>query len=439
MARRSGELQSQCRQLGLDESGTREQMMDRLRDFFVQRDRLALTPQFDVMAAQNAKEWLDYDIEKPWRSQRLMEMWKSPDWVVEPKLDGIRVKAHFHKSYLSQPRLDSRRRSDTNFVYAEQTENFPHLVVPNLPEDTIIDGELMPPDGVTKIWNGVMWVEGLQICTSIWNSGKDTSLNLQQYCYCYNQIGGYWKDEFGNQRGCLLQYWAFDILRYKGEWLYSMPFVERRAILETVMLDLMQQNPSYHIVPQWTVSGGTVIQYGDVGTDLQHKVQRYEIDWEGTPDGRLGEFEDLLSKGGEGVMFKHTKSLYEFKRSWMWVKLKKFTEISAFISGSVPATKGKAWEGLIGAFEVSVMQGDVAVHVASCSAMPLEMRRAATASDGKLHPSFLGRVVEVRYQVMTTRSVRGRHAVMIRFRDDQTSADCLYEQLVEQPSEVMDQ
>lgn len=455
MARRSGELKALCRGFGLTEDGTREELMDRIRDFIVQRDKIDHLPQVPNMAAENAKDWLDYDIEKPWRSPKLMAMWNSEDWIVEPKLDGIRVKAHFSASYTQQPRLDSRRRSDTNFLFAEQTENFQHLAVVKPPADTILDGELMPPSNVTKIWNGALWVEGLQICTSIWNSGPETSRNLQQYCYherstdpltagvdaVLTRLGkrGYWTDDQGNERGCLLQYHAFDLIRYKGEWLHDYPFEYRRKLLEEVMIEIMEQNPNYHIVPQWTVAGGTVIQRSDQAFETGFdRVQRYEIEWE-HPDHRLNEYElEIGERKGEGIIFKYRKSPYEYgKRSWSWVKLKKFSEISAFVIGSVPATVGKGWEGMIGAFEVAVMQGDTPVHVASCSSMTLEMRREASTAEGLLNPAFLNRVMEVRYQVMTTRSVRGRHSVMLRWRDDLGPSDCLYEQLVEQPSEAM--
>jgi ATP-dependent DNA ligase len=141
-------------------------------------------------------------------------------------------------------------------------------------------------------------------------------------------------------------------------------------------------------------------------------------------------------------MFKKKDSQYIFgKRSWNWLKLKKFVEVSAFIIGSVPATPGKAWESYIGAFEVAVMQDGSPVHIASCSAMPLEMRKAATGPDGKLNPDFLNRVIEVRFQQLTSRSNRGRHAVMVRFRDDQSPMDCTIDQpgLSVHLSEVQDE
>ena len=209
--------------------------------------------------------------------------------------------------------------------------------------------------------------------------------------------------------GCLLQYHAFDIIRYNGEWIHNLPFRERRAKLEKALSLIRNFNQNYHLVPQW-----------------------------GPEKPRMKLFEQEIASGGEGVMFKLIDSLYEFgKRSRAWYKLKRFMEISAFISGYVPATEGKAWEGLIGAFEVSVYSGDEPIHVASCSAMPFEMRKDATAPDGSLNPKYLGRVIECRMQEMTTRSFRGRHAVMVRFRDDQSQHDCLIDQISESPSEMM--
>ena len=427
MARLAGELKKLCSDLGIPPEGSRDQMMNMIRDALVQRDKLNILPQIDVMAAQNSKDFLDYELEQPWRSKKMMEFWNDPQWAIEPKLDGCRVKAHFHPRYKLAPRLDSRRRSDVNFVYSEQSSNFPHLQLNNPPEDTILDGELMPQVGVDKIWNGALWVEGLQITTSIWNSGMETSQNLQNYCYHSPKGRGWWVDDGGSQRGCLLHYHAFDIIRYKGEWLYESPFNYRRKILEAVVDEIRKENQFFHYVPIWYKDHG-VCEEGD-------------LEWEDETLGRIGEFEQLIAAGGEGVMFKYLLSPYEFgKRSWSWMKLKKFVECSAYIVGSVASTVGKGWEDYIGAFEVAVHQAGSPIHIASVSAMSLDLRKQATGPDGKLNPEFLGKVVEIRFQQITSRSARGRHAVISRWRDDQTPDDCTFDQpgLVPHYSEVQD-
>ena len=412
MPRRSAELQHHASQLGLETHGTRDQLMIRIRDRIIQTEGLDVLPQIDVMTAQNAKDFLDYGLDRPWSSSALRNLWESPDWVVEPKLDGVRVKAHFSVAYSNQPRLDSRRRSDVNYIYSERTTNFPHLSVAEWwphefgygAMDMILDGELVPPAGVHRIWDGDKWIEGLQISTSIWNSGHDHAISVQNSCRTTYVDGA-----DGPVMGCRLQYHAFDIIRFGGVWIHNLPFRERRAKLEKALGLIRNFNQNYHLVPQW-----------------------------GPEESRMKLFEHEIASGGEGVMFKLINSLYEFgKRSRAWKKLKRFQTIDAVIMGMVPATEGKAWEGLIGAFMVGLYSGDELIHVASCSAMPFEMRKDATAKDGSLNPGYMGKVVECRFQQMTTRSFRGRHAVMIRFRPDKNPSECTIDQVMEAPSEMM--
>jgi len=210
-------------------------------------------------------------------------------------------------------------------------------------------------------------------------------------------------------QGVKLQYHVFDILRFNGQWIYHLPLEDRNKYKLWAMSVLTAINPHYHLVPSWY----------------------YNHD-------RLKIFEDVLLKGGEGVMFKNKTYAYEIgKRVDHQLKLKRFIDFDAFITGSTPATPGKGWEGMIGGFEVSCMAGDKPIHVASCSAMTLEDRRAASLPDGSLNPDFLNRVIEVRCQQLTSRSKRGRHAVMVRYRPDKTPDMCGMDQIKDSDSEMM--
>jgi len=413
MPRKSGELQRQAEAFGLETSGTREELMVRIRDHIVKTKQLDILPQIDPMVAHNAKDLLDYDLPKPWLSKELAPLWNHPDIIVEPKLDGIRVKAHFNPSYVFNPRLDSRRRSDVNFVFNEKTANFPCMQVDMLPEsmrDMILDGELLPPPGTIRMWNPMMqvWVDNLQITTSIWNSGRETSLNMQTECQVEREVEGCGAGLVAG--GCRLHYHIFDVIRFNGQWVYELPWKERHPLKVYAANILAEVNPYYHLVPSWDNS----------------------VD-------RIALFEAEIAKGGEGVMFKNKDYPYEIgKRVKHILKLKRFQSCDAFVTGFVPATPGKGWEGLIGAFELSVYSGDSPVHIASCSSMTFADRQAATAPDGTLKPEYYNKVAEVRFQQLTGRNVRGRHAVLVRWRDDKAPRECGYDQLQEAPSEMMD-
>jgi ATP-dependent DNA ligase len=159
------------------------------------------------------------------------------------------------------------------------------------------------------------------------------------------------------------------------------------------------------------------------------------------PLGRVELFEERLEAGDEGIMFKDEDGTYEMgKRVKHILKLKRFQTIDAVVMGWEPASEDKGWAGLVGAFKMGCYDSEgKLIEVANCSSMPLELRKQATDPETHgLRQEFYGLVAEVRFQQMTTRSFRGRHAVMVKWRTDKEARACLLDQVKEAPSEVME-
>jgi len=120
---------------------------------------------------------------------------EGPEWTYELKLDGYRLEA---VRTGGETTLYSRRRNILN-------QKFPYIVsaLNSLPEDTVIDGELiaMGPDGRPN----------------------------------FNLLQNFRSAE------CHITYYAFDVLIHKGKDLTMLPLSERRKILHSVI------KPSEHL------------------------------------------------------------------------------------------------------------------------------------------------------------------------------------------------
>jgi ATP-dependent DNA ligase len=118
-----------------------------------------------------------------------------PEWTYEIKLDGYRMEAVKRRDELT---LYSRRKNSLNHRFEDVA-----LALKSLPDETVIDGELMALD----------------------SDGKPSFNLLQNLRSAESHI----------------IYYAFDILFRKGEGLTQLPLSKRREVLESVV------NPNDHV------------------------------------------------------------------------------------------------------------------------------------------------------------------------------------------------
>ena len=151
------------------------------------------------------------------------------------------------------------------------------------------------------------------------------------------------------------------------------------------------------------------------------------------------------SQRGEGVVIKDMYAPYynsDSRTHRSWIKMKRsmmeslVTDIDAFIIGSVPSTKGKRHEGVIGGVKLGVYLDDEARsvhHIATVQNMPDSWKDKLTseATKGTDEPfmdhKFLGKVVAVDGMSVSSKSLRLTHAVVDwarGFRIDKVSSEC---------------
>ncbi len=185
-------------------------------------------------------------------------------WIAEPKLDGMR-------SYLSVGNQDIKLLRDDG---KNKTVGFPEIVSKALSAnitdyaDTIIDGEIC--------------VMKSQLVADF--PAMQKRMNLQDQLKI---------KLLSNNNPA--KYIAFDVIKFKGEDLTKLPFVDRRKILEK-----FTAKKPFDIITQWKTN------------DLVKKVKTLDM---------------------EGIVVKEPNSIYEHKRQETWRKFKKREEKDYIVNG----------------------------------------------------------------------------------------------------------
>lgn len=300
-------------------------------------------------------------------------MWDDHNqWSADEKLDGTRYLCHLAVD--GKNRFTSRRRSVNGGLYVEKTDNFPHLAKiqwPNL-HDTIIDGEIVVPGGESKSWD----------VTSVTGGLPDTALKFQE--------------KYG-----FVEYVIFDMLFFKGTDIRDYPLKARLMFLKHIFHEELQQNEYI-----------TMVRFVN-----ENKRQFYE---------------EIVTKGGEGIILKNSMSKYGVLTAW--AKVKKEAKFDVFITGYLQpeqvSTKvsGKtsitryADKGWIGSITIGQYNVDGTMrNCGSVSGMDENVRALLSNHQDK----YIGRVIEVSAQ---ERIASGffRHPRFERFRDDKGACDCVY-------------
>ena len=373
------------------EEFSKERLCDELRN------RLApdcIPNQIKVMLAASSEKYMNMDSDNPWLTTGLCTFWDDPNVAVEQKLDGVRAKLHFYRNgpcYMV--RMDGRNRSTKTYAYSEFTNSLPQFCsceyqilqqkfkwAEELFKGTIIDGELLMPQ--ESIWTGKVQTDSVRYSSIVVaNAGAKVALQVQA--------------DYGN---CL--FYPFDVIQYCGHWCCASPQHGRQHRLRHFMEN--NPHPDLRVVPG--------------------------IEANAIRDAKVAFYLSIVYKGGEGVILKDVNAIYERgKRRECWLKVKKFETIDCFVIDSRPGEHG--FEGLVGALEGAVYDGDRAVGICAVSGFTLVDRQAMTSKErpGKVKDEYFGRVMEVRYQEKS-KTGRGMHARFVRWRPDKSASDCLLTQ-----------
>ena len=321
------------------------------------------------------------DIHDPMKARDLSRVpdlspWLTPDYVAEPKLDGVRLRLVLGSDFNA---AFTGRRSVRTFAYSRREANFPHLrdaVVSDL-AGTVLDGELLAPAARVQTHTG-NWTDSLLNASVALTNGSAAGSAATQ-------------ERFGPA-----VFWAFDVPSLRGN-SEARTYDERRQVLEVVVAELLEAHPGCHVrlVPSWPATSEAVAR--------------------------------AVSEGYQGDVLKRRSSLYvPGSRDGGWFKVKATCTADAFVCGYSPGTRANA--GLVGSLNLAVYdQGEVR-PVAQVGNLSADLRRALTAPDGSLRQDCYGVVCEFRAQGLG-KNGRARSAQLLRFRPDKAPEDCGEEQL----------
>jgi bifunctional non-homologous end joining protein LigD len=178
----------------------------------------------------------------------------------------------------------------------------------------------------------------------------------------------------------------FDCLTYKGKSLINLPFRVRREYLEK----------AYRILKD---SGLNVVL-----EKLSHK-------------GKTQQFEDILKRGGEGIVVKQIESrYYPGERSAAWIKVKESDTYDFVIMGF---TKGKGkYSSQIGAIIYGAYVGGELKRLGTSGGMTDAERMRMTRNPRK----YIGRVAEFEATEITTQGVM-LHPRFVGVRFDKSAGE----------------
>lgn len=375
-----------------------------LRDYFLNKMGPKASETLKMMLnIENPMLCQQFKVLKPNEQKAALEQ-DNNEWIAEEKLDGNRMILMYINGHFD---AFSRNISVEDFLPVSYGD---HILLDNVDlskvhHDFIIDCEVISsnPNICTKLAkNGV----ALETATQLQATSAILALNKEQ--------------SLEIQRQDPLTFKTFDILYLDGEWLLDKPLIERLKLHRPLLAELK--------------TTGLLID--------KPKATR---------KGKREFFEDIISKGGEGVVLKNLHSTYNTKGNRQrdgWVKVKRSMSLMAkrnglddsldmFITGYEIASNGKGWDGLIGSLEFSCYlrdkQGNLKSHViAHVANIPLETRKKMTVIgiDGKpcLDSSWYGKVASCDGATISARALCLQHPRLICWRSDRSPDTCIIDE-----------
>lgn len=277
--------------------------------------------------------------------------------------------------------------------HVEKTDNYPHLrdffIKLNMP-NLILDGEIFYP-GRTS-----------QYCTRVTGADASTAVKFQQ-------------------KNGHIHYYFWDMLRTpKGTWIINESYEKRRKLLEYFYNTFVKDTP--------------MEQYIHLSTMTYENKRQFK--------------DDILNRGGEGVVLKKLNSLYVMgkKPAWMWMKIKAIDTADLFITGydppkidytgtdfdshpywleingvSRPVTKFHYF-GWIGSIELSAYVKGKITKICTCSGIDETLRKEISENPH----TYLNKVVKISYMESTDAGFP-RHPRFEGFHESKTAAECIWE------------
>jgi ATP-dependent DNA ligase len=304
-----------------------------------------------------------------------IEAGKLAGYVMEPKLDGMRLLLHFPNGKLSKALTRSGRDVVDRLPQAWVEQSSDHFFqFYKLTGFEWLDCEFGYGSAAAIDFNKTMRIMGSSPAEAQ-RKAKELVIEAGEY----PTIGEHTQQEMPTA-------FVFDLPEFQG------PLWERRDVLRRTM-DIEDDAVDWMHGP------------------VQLVAQRPEYDQQ---------FFHFVVSGmhGEGIMLKNPNSLYEHgkRKARTWYKLKKYDTFEGFVVGFDPG-QGK-YEGLIGALIVKTQDG----LTIRCSGMSDEERIRITARQERIVREAW--VCEVKYFGLTAGTPR--HPQWLRWRTDKPASECYF-------------
>ena len=370
-----------------------------LRDFYIKQNYPNGIPQSLELMLQIDSPMLcqRYTVLNPPEQENI---WNSPNWILEQKEDGARMMM----VWLGEWDFYSRNISVTDFLPVSYRDNFyfGNCNFSKIKDQFILDSEIVSTNSniSTVIGKrGVVTESQLQAVTALMAMNSEDSIRIQ-------------RDE-----ECPLEFRAFDVIWWNGEWIMDKPLIERVPYLLKA-----------------------IEQLNEAGMRVRRPYSNFS--------NKRAFYKTMISSGNEGCIAKNLLSPYiptNSRRRDGFVKIKRTMSesskllglndtIDAFVSGFEPADEGKSWAGLVGALEFSVYlrdsDGNQKVHkIAKVANITQELRESLTEKDANGDPilkqEWYGKVASIDGQCVSARSHRLKHAVLVQWRPDRSEDTCI--------------
>ena len=173
---------------------------------------------------------------EPMLLQKTDEPFDNDSYITELKLDGIRL---ILSKFDNKVKLYTRHNN-------EVTAKFPELLTIDIPNGTVLDGEIIVSD----------------------LSGKPD----------FEAMMSRFQSKRSNLENCTLSYVVFDVIQYKGQSVSRLPLIERKQLLDVIIA----QDTSLVVKVKYIEGHGSayfdlVRQQGLEGIVLKRKDSRYKI------------------------------------------------------------------------------------------------------------------------------------------------------------------
>jgi ATP-dependent DNA ligase len=315
----------------------------------------------------------------PWGTERQFDAigaWLTPEWVAEPKYDGVRA---FLQLLPGRSRFGGTR-----------SESFPDLAAVHLdkPVTITVNGERMRFAGLA----GTV-LDGELIAAP---PGERAPVNITAGWFGSGRTrAAMYRRIYGRPT-----FYVFDITHLAGIDITAASYDQRRAVLAQVVKAIVKANPGCGIVlvPQLPATAAAIA--------------------------------GVLDAGGEGVMLKRRTGRYEpcdrpGQRSKAWAKVKAMATVDVVLTGAWLPGTGRTRVGTVGSVEIAVIGADGGWQVVGHCAVTPELLSVYTPAD---MASLAGTVWEVMCAGVTAGG-KLRHPHLVRVREDKRPEWCPAAQL----------